>query len=655
MQRRVQLWVWQLIIFVGSALSYYLGTVIGTILSVPPSGFAIIWPTTALLISIFLIVPPKRWWLCVAAVVPTHFYVAETLQPHAPLAVVLTQIGGNLLLALSTVLAIRVAIGKRILFDTLKSLLTFILVAGIAVPAVVNALILSVHVSLGWTDDLWLSWQQWMIAGIFPTITIPPVLLLAFNGRLAGQPTASQYPDLELGALIALLFAFSFAAYGGGTDAAAWPALFLAPFPFLLWAAARLGVGGTSLALLALACAIVAQALRHSGPFALQSPIADVISLQAFLITISIPLLLLAALMDERRRTANLLRQSAGRMSVAAASTDTGLWQWNQGEQLFWLTDHCRTMFGLTEGAKLTPYAFIDAVHPQDRDRMERAIDAAMTGAESQPAEDYRVLCRGQTRWLLLYMNAQLDSLGKVQVSGVFRDVTERVLALTEASDLRQRLAGLREDERRRIAEELHDSTVQHLVAAQLGLSAMTAKVRSPSARGLLASVKASLQEASTEIRTFSYLLHPPQLDRAGLSGVLHDYVPGFESRTGIRTSLRVSPVANLLPNEQQHALLRVAQESLSNVHRHARANHVSISVRCFSGNVHLVVRDDGQGIEFEHGQDLCERLRLGVGIPGMAARVERLGGRLGVGSGTKGTTIHVAIPFTHASVNRLH
>ena len=157
------------------------------------------------------------------------------------------------------------------------------------------------------------------------------------------------------------------------------------------------------------------------------------------------------------------------------------------------------------------------------------------------------------------------------------------------------------------------------------------------------------------EVRTFSYLLHPPQLGRSGLAGVLQHYVPGFESRTGVRTSLRISPFADQLSAEQQHAILRIAQESLGNVHRHARAKRVSISVRCISGNVHLVVSDDGKGISLDEGRQLSERLHLGVGIPGMTARVQRLGGRIDVNSGATGTTVHVAIPLSHPFAASVH
>nr|WP_283938549.1 MASE1 domain-containing protein [Sphingomonas alba] len=649
-QTRLGRLVPDLLVAAGCALGYYVSALVGTLLSVPPSGFAIIWPATAFLVSTFLIIAPSRWWLCVAAVIPTHFYIAATLQPGAPIPVVVTQIGGNLILALATVVAVQKAVGARVRFDSFSTLVTFILVAGLGVPAVVNSLILAVHLSTGWTHDFWLAWRQWMIAGIFPTITIPPVLVLAANGRLTGQPSASPSPRLELLLLIALLFAFSFEAFGAAANTTSWPALFLAPFPFLIWAAVRLGVGGTSVSLLVLASATIVQALWHHGPFALQSPARDVISLQAFLVTISIPLILLAALMDERRWTAALLRLSEARMNVVASATDTGLWQWDSGTKSLWASDHCREMFGLGAGDGQTPMSFLASVHPLDRQRFEAAIKLALSSTEQLPAQDFRIGNESEARWLQLQVHSELGSDNKMQVSGVFRDVTERVLAHLEAEELRRRLANLKEDERRRIAEELHDSTAQHLVAAKLNLSSLKTRVRAPETRGILALGLKSLHEALMEVRTFSYLLHPPQLGRIGLSGVLRQYVPGFASRTGVTASLRVNPLADLLSAEQQHAILRITQESLSNVHRHARASNVTVAVRCISDVVHLVVSDDGKGIQFNNGRELGERLRLGVGLPGMAARVQQLGGRMDVDRRVRGTTVHVAIPLAYGS-----
>lgn len=634
-----------LLAFATTALGYYACAAIGTVLSVPPSGFAIIWPATAFLMSLFLIFPPARWWPCIAGAVLTHFYIAAALQPDAPFAVVLTQIGGNLALALSSVIALRLASGNRVGFDSLRAVVTFIVLAGVAVPAFVNALILAVHLATGWAEDFWLSWQQWMVAGLFPTITIPPVLLLLYQGGLTGHTTAA-YPCSELAISVVAIFAVSFVSFGGRLDTASWPALFLAPLPLLLTASVRLGVGGTSVSLVALASAIIAQALRHNGPFANHAPAEDVTSLQVFLITTSLPLILLAALMDERRRTMRLLHQSEARILTAASSTDTGLWQWDQASRQLWLTDHCRAMFGLQAVEASSPRVFLERVHPDDQARMERAIESAMATPGDRKAEDYRIECEGESRWLLLSMNSQADKTGNVQLSGVFRDVTNRVVSQIERDDLLRRMARIQEDERRRIAEELHDSTTQYLVAARLNLSVLKSKVRSVSTRSLLTQAMDALKEASMEVRTISYLLHPPQLERVGLCGVLREYVSGFESRSGIRTTVRVNALADLLPLDQQHALLRIAQESLGNVFRHARAKQVSVGVRCLLGNVHLIVSDDGKGIEPEDGRQIGERLNLGVGIAGMSARVRQLHGRIDIDGSTKGTTVHVVLPI---------
>ena len=501
------------------AAGYLACAVIGTVLSVPPDSFAIIWPATPFLIGVALLLPTNRWWPCVATIVPTHFALAAMFQPDAPPIVVATQIGGNLALAAATVFAAHRTIGKSLRFDTFASVSMFMLVAGLAVPAVVNTLILGVHFATGWTDDIWVSWVQWMVALVFPTITIPPLMVLLAHRDLTGRTVAPRRAALELAVVSAAMFAIGFLALGDTVDVVHWPAWYLVPLPPLLWAAVRLGVGGTCVALLVLAGAIIAQALRLQGPFTAISPTADVVSLQVFLITVSIPLVLLAALMDDRRK-------------------------------------------------------------------------------------------------------AQL-----------------------EADELRGRFDRLQEDERRRIAQELHDSTAQHLVAASLNCMHLKSQVPAEQQR-LADEVLVSLREASTEVRAFSYLLNPPHLEREGLSAVLKVYVPTFERRTGIEASLRICECADDLPLERQHALLRIAQESLGNVHRHARASAVKVVLRCVSGNVHLVIRDNGVGIAPTASERLGERLGFGLGLIGMTTRVSELGGRIEVGSRHGGTTVHVAVPL---------
>jgi signal transduction histidine kinase len=442
------------------------------------------------------------------------------------------------------------------------------------------------------------------------------------------------------------VFAASFVAFGGLIDVQDWPAAYLAPLPLLLWAAARFGVGGTALALLAMAGGIIVQTVQLHGPFAGQPlpAVEEVASLHIFLAATSAPLMLLAALMDERRRAATLLRQSEERLQFAAGATDTALWQGDADPPRLWLTDNCRDFFGLEDEATNTPLAFLDAVEPEDQAAVGDAIAEVLNGGEPKPAIEFRLRSGERTRWFVLEMRTDADEVhNPAIVSGVFRDISDRVEARREVERLQKRLTSLREDERRRIAEELHDSTAQHLVAAKLNL--LNLRQRLPEdLHQLLDEARRSLLEATAEIRTFTYLLHPAQLDEEGLCQLLRRYAPGFERRTGIVTELRLDERADRLPVPMQQALLRITQESLGNVQRHARATRARVDLRCFAGNVHLIVRDDGKGICARAGALLGERLRLGT--PSMTARVEQLGGRIDVEARGSGTRVHVAIPI---------
>ena len=160
-----------------------------------------------------------------------------------------------------------------------------------------------------------------------------------------------------------------------------------------------------------------------------------------------------------------------------------------------------------------------------------------------------------------------------------------------------------------------------------------------PAARKLCGEIEHCLNEATKELRTHTYLLNPPQLEKDGLKSSVHHYVDGFSRRTGLEIKLNISPQIDHLPLPNQRALLRVVQEALANVHRHASASEVAITIRSVADRIHLVVSDNGKGIE-----GAVNGFRVGVGIPGMTARLRRLGGDLEIQSGSKGTTLHGVI-----------
>jgi signal transduction histidine kinase len=162
-----------------------------------------------------------------------------------------------------------------------------------------------------------------------------------------------------------------------------------------------------------------------------------------------------------------------------------------------------------------------------------------------------------------------------------------------------------------------------------------------------IGTVRASLEEAHREIRTLSYLLYPPDLSRHGLAKTLRHFVAGFCRRTGLRGRATVSPAVDRLPVELQRSVLRVVQEALVNVHRHAKATRVAVEVRLEEASLRLRVHDNGQGLPTTEGAEPAAA--LGVGIPGMQARIRQFGGVLEIDGARRGTTVRAVIPLGSA------
>ena len=233
------------------------------------------------------------------------------------------------------------------------------------------------------------------------------------------------------------------------------------------------------------------------------------------------------------------------------------------------------------------------------------------------------------------------------QVEQPLRTLSDQVTgANKKVSELSGQLLALQEEERQRIARELHDSTAQHLVAASLGLSGLEAEVRPPGLKAL-GEIEGLLTEALRELRIFTYLLHPPNLAKDGLQATLRDFAEGFAGRTGLVARIRVPEEVDELPSELQRAILRVVQEALTNVHRHACASHVAVNARIMSGRLVVRIRDNGRGMTGPVRSD--GSTRLGVGMTGMRARLEQFGGDLRIRTGRSGTCVVAMVPVPTA------
>jgi PAS domain S-box-containing protein len=268
----------------------------------------------------------------------------------------------------------------------------------------------------------------------------------------------------------------------------------------------------------------------------------------------------------------------------------------------------------------------------------------------------------GEVRhWLVNYFPIPDNEGWFTQLGITAVDVTARHHAEDALRKLSGRLLGIQDQERRRIARELHDSLGQYLAGLKIALEMLSRSPKGDSAP-VLAECSDILEKAISETRTLSHLLHPPLLDEAGFASAASWFINGFSQRSGIPVTLDIPPDLPRLPQTVEIALFRVLQESLTNVHRHSRAPSAEIRVDADAEQITIEIRDHGRGVPKHILQQLDgEGMNLGVGLAGMRERIHELGGTFEVTSDTKGTTVRATVPLgaseeslsAHASADR--
>ena len=253
---------------------------------------------------------------------------------------------------------------------------------------------------------------------------------------------------------------------------------------------------------------------------------------------------------------------------------------------------------------------------------------------------------RGEVHyWLVNYFpirgeNGQVNEIGVISV-----DVTARRNAESAIRRLSGRLLNLQDQERRRIARELHDSLGQYLAGLKMTIE-LLGQPNTRDKAGLFAECSEILERCISETRTLSHLLHPPLLDEAGFASAAKWFVSGFSQRSGIPVNFNLAPNFPRLPEAVEIALFRVLQESLTNVHRHSQTGGAEIRVELRTDDVMLEVTDHGRGIPSNVlGPIKRNGMQSGMGLAGIRERVNELNGRLEIESNSTGTTIRVTLP----------
>jgi PAS domain S-box-containing protein len=238
-------------------------------------------------------------------------------------------------------------------------------------------------------------------------------------------------------------------------------------------------------------------------------------------------------------------------------------------------------------------------------------------------------------------------------VTSAIRDITDRKRAEESLRLLSGELLHLQDQERRRIARELHDSAGQILAALGMNLSLVESENGTIAPRAAKA-IKESLylvQQLSRELRTISHLLHPPMLDEVGLSSGLRSYLEGFTERSKIKVELELPDDLGRLPQDSETSIFRVVQECLTNIHRHSESPVARIRITRSDGQVTVEVEDKGKGIPPEKREAMGSGGLPGVGIRGMRERLRQLGGTLEVNSNGEGTVVVARLPVDNSSL----
>ena len=218
---------------------------------------------------------------------------------------------------------------------------------------------------------------------------------------------------------------------------------------------------------------------------------------------------------------------------------------------------------------------------------------------------------------------------------------------------LSQRLLKVQDEERRKLARDLHDSTGQTLAAIKIAVSFLQEKCKQDTGVSALVSEVALLaDQALDEVRTMSYLLHPPLMDELGFTCAAEWFIAGFAKRSRITVRANFATVRERLPMNTEIALFRVLQESLTNAHRHSGASEITVCFQRYRETAILEIRDFGRGIAAERLVRLREKsaAESGVGLAGMRERLNELNGKLEIESDGQGTTIRAPVPVIATS-----
>lgn len=432
-------------VFLAVAVAYYVGAEIAFLLgTLSDRIFAPFWPPNVVLFCALLVTERQRWWLCIAAALPAHVLAELQVGMEAPQMIV--AFVTNCVVAIANAALVLRYLREPPWFNTLSKAALYVLITGLIVPSVCAFAGAFVQISGGGSPANYvLYWTQWYASNALGMLTLGSVALLLLGARQASPKTGrldieSVFIALALVVVCAIAFELSTKPAAGVFV----PTLLYLPLPLILWSALRRGASGACTAVLIVTVVLVWRTLNGPGLFGTRDAETNVFALQLFLLSLSAPMLLLGAAIDESRQTALAARDGEARMSFAAASANIGLWEYDLASARFWATDHCRELFAIAPGTPLTRDVLLQTVHCEDRIVAADAMRTAILSGNTTEHEFKIKLPDGNVRWIHAHTQVHHDDDGiPARISGVFTDVTARKGSEAEADLQRAELAHL--------------------------------------------------------------------------------------------------------------------------------------------------------------------------------------------------------------------
>jgi signal transduction histidine kinase len=656
--------------FAAAEAAFFVGTLSDKI-------FAPFWPPNIVLFCALLFAPLRLWWMyIVLAAFPAHVLAELGIGMSTPQ--LLVAFATNCMVAAFNAVAVRKFLGGPPWFGDLRKALLYVLITALAGPAISAFGGAFVRIQGGGAiENYALYGVQWYASNALSSLTLGPIALIWLSeGRdfWASVPVRQKVEALLIG--IGLIVAYEVAlAFGAGYAGSSFlPAILYAPLPLVLWPVVRFGAKGASAAILIVTLVLVSSALQGPSLFIAGDAETNVLALQAFIVSLAVPLLLLGASIDEARSAEQATRKSEERLTFAAANVNIGFWHLDGATGKLWLTDHCRTMLRLPAEVEVTRDTVVRMIHPEDREAViESMRGIARAGAVA--LDEFRVVLPGdEIRWCLVRSYVEPHAEGApAHISGFFADVTERKVAEAEAERQRQELAHLMRvavmgELSGAIAHELHQPLTAMLSNAQAA-QRLLAQGTPPldDLREMLEDIVQDDVRAGAVIRRLGGLLKKGEskfevvdvndLIRSSIA-LLHSELIGRKVKLDMNLASAL-PSCSGDPVQLQQVLLNLimnAMEAVSAVPLSRRT--ITVSTHATATGIELFVADRGRGIA-PHDKELVLRPffttskhGLGLGLSISAKIVAAHGGELKLTDNAGGgVTAIVRLPTQAARV----